>query len=108
MGCLLPLLAIPAGLSALAIGLFLVSAIPDPSSPVNAANVARLKSGMTYDEVVAIVGDPAPPSFDGEDQARFCRHGSDTCSWSPCPLCDNRLFLTFERGVLVVKRSEGL
>jgi hypothetical protein len=33
MGCLLPLLAIPAGLSALAIGLFLLSAIPDPNSP---------------------------------------------------------------------------
>jgi hypothetical protein len=108
MGCLVPLLALPAALSALAIGLFLLSAIPDPNSPVSARNAARLKSGMTYDQVVVIVGDPAPPSFDGEDQARFCRHGTDTCSWSPCPLCDNRLFLTFERGVLVAKRSEGL
>lgn len=104
----MPLLVIPAGLSALAIGLFLISAIPDPNSPVNAANAARLKPGMTYDEVMAILGDPAPPSFDGEDQVRFCRHGRDTCSWAPCPLCDNRLFLTFDRDVLVAKRSEGL
>jgi hypothetical protein len=108
MGCLLPLLTIPAGISVLAIGLFLVSAIPDPNSPGTASIAARLKPGMTYDEVVAIVGDPAPPSFDGDDQARFCRHGSDTCSWAPCALCDNRLFLTFERGVLVATRSEGL
>ena len=26
----------------------------------------------------------------------------------PRPLCDNRLFLTFNRGALVAKRSEGL
>ena len=103
MGCLFPLLAIPAGLSALAIGLFLLSAIPNPNSPVNAANVARLKTGMTYNEVVAIVGDPSPPSFDGVDQATICRHGSDTCSWSQCPLCDDRLLLTFQRGVLLSK-----
>ena len=104
----MPLLAIPAGLSALAIGLFLISAIPDPNSPVNAANAARLNPGMTYDEVVAIVGDPAPPSFDGDDQARFCRHGSDTCSWAPCPLCDNRLFLTVRAHVVDTGHSEGL
>jgi hypothetical protein len=108
MGCLLPLLAIPVGFGALVIGLFVLASIPDPNSPVNASNAARLKPGMTYDEVVAIVGDPAPPSFDGEDQAKYCRHGSDTCSWSPCPLCDSQLFLTFERGVLVSKSSEGL
>jgi hypothetical protein len=44
----------------------------------------------------------------GDDQARICRHGIGTCSWSPCPLCDNRLLLTFKRGVLAAKRSEGL
>ena len=63
MGCLLPLLAIPAGLSALAIGQFLVSAIPDPNSPVKAANVTRLKQGMTYDEVVACHRWRSSPAF---------------------------------------------
>jgi len=38
----LPLLATLAGISTLVIELFLVSAIPDPNSPVNASNTARL------------------------------------------------------------------
>ena len=92
----------------LAGGLLLLSAIPDPGSPVTATNVAKMKAGMTYEQVVQIVGDPAPPMFDGEDQAMFCRTGSDTCSWSRCALCDDRLFLTFERGILVKKRAQGL
>lgn len=108
MGCLLPILMVPVSLAALATMALLFSAIPDPGSPVTAANAARLKTGMTYEQVVAIVGDPAPPTFDGEDQATFCRDGSDTCSWSRCPLCDAQLFLTFERGVLVAKRSQSL
>jgi hypothetical protein len=108
MGCLLPILMVPVSFAALATMALLFSAIPDPGSPVTAANAARLKTGMTYEQVVAIVGDPAPPTFDGEDQATFCRDGSDTCSWSRCPLCDDQLFLTFERGVLVAKRSQGL
>ena len=108
MGCLLPILMVPVSFAALATMALLFSAIPDPGSPVTAANAARLKTGMTYEQVVAIVGDPAPPTFDGEDQATFCRDGSDTCSWSRCPLCDDQLFLTFERGLLVAKRSQGL
>ncbi|MFM7314644.1 MAG: hypothetical protein ACKO0M_16040 [Cyanobium sp.] len=108
MGCLLPILMVPVSFAALATMALLFSAIPDPGSPVTAANAARLKTGMTYGQVVAIVGDPAPPPFDGEDQATFCRDGSDTCSWSRCPLCDAQLFLTFERGALVAKRSQGL
>lgn len=108
MGCLMPLLAIPVGFSALVIGMYLLSETPNPNNPVTAANEGRLRPGMTYDEVVAIIGDPAPPTFDGEDQAKICRHGSDTCSWSPCPLCETRLYLSFEGGVLVSKRSEGL
>ena len=108
MGCLLPILMVPVSFAALATMALLFSAIPDPSSPVTAANAARLKSGMTYEQVLHIVGDPAPPGFDGEDQATFCRDDSDTCSWSRCPLCDDQLFLTFERGVLVAKRSQGL
>ena len=75
---------------------------------MTATNVAKLKAGMTYEQVVQIVGDPAPPTFDGEDQATFCRTGNDTCSWSRCALCDNQLFLTFERGILVKKRAHGL
>lgn len=108
MGCLLPLLMVPVGFAALAGGLLLFAAIPDPGSLVTATNVAKLKAGMTYEQVVQIVGDPAPPTFDGEDQATFCRTGSDTCSWSRCALCDDRLFLTFERGILVKKRAQGL
>lgn len=108
MGCLLHLLMVPVGVAALAGGLLLLSAIPDPGSPVTATNVAKLKAGMTYEQVVQIVGDPAPPTFDGEAQATFCRTGSDTCSWSRCALCDDRLFLTFERGILVKKRAQGL
>ena len=108
MGCLLPILMVPVSFAALATMALFFSAIPDPGSPVTAANAARLKAGMTYEQVVAIVGDPAPPAFDGEDQATFCRDGSDTCSWSRCPLCDDQLFLTFERGLLVAKRSQGL
>jgi len=108
MGCLLPILMVPVSFAALATMALLFSAIPDPGSPVTAANAARLKTGMTDEQVVAIVGDPAPPTFDGEDQAAFCRDGSDTCSWSRCPLCDAQLFHTFERGVLVATRSQGL
>ena len=108
MGCLLPILMVPVSFAALATVALLFSAIPDPGSPVTAANAARLKTGMTYEQVVAVVGEPAPPTFDGEDQATFCRDGSDTCSWSRCPFCDAQLFLTFERGVLVAKRSQGL
>lgn len=108
MGCLLPILMVPVSFAALATMALLFSAIPDRGSPVTAANAARLKTGMTFEQVVAIVGDPAPPTFDGEDQATFCRDGSDTCSWSRCWLCDAQLFLTFERGVLVAKRSQGL
>jgi len=104
MGCLLPLLMVSVGFAALAGGLLLLAAIPNPNSPVTEANVAKLNAGMTYEQVVQIVGDPAPPTFDGEDQDTFCRKGSDTCSWSRCALCDNQLFLTFERGVLVAKR----
>ena len=101
MGCLIPVLLVPVGLGALAVGLLLLSAIPDPASPVTAANAARLKAGMAYEEVVKIVGEPAPPMFDGTDQAAFCRTGSDTCAWSRCPLCDSSLFLTFRAGRLV-------
>jgi len=108
MGCLLPLLMVPMGFAAQAGGLLLLSAIPDPGSPVTTTNVAKLKAGMSYEQVVQIVGDPAPPPFDGENQAMFCRRGSDTCSWSRCALCDDRLFLTFERGILVKKRAHGL
>lgn len=108
MGCLLPILMVPVSFVALATMALLFSAIPDPSSPVTAANAARLKSGMTYEQVLHIVGEPAPPGFDGEDQATFCRDGSNTCSWSRCPLCDAQLFLTFDRGVLVAKRSQDL
>ena len=108
MGCLLPILMEPVSFAALATMALLFSAIPDQGSPVTAANAARLKPGMTYQQVVDIVGDPAPPALDGEDQATFCRDGSDTCSWSRCPLCDAQLFLTFERGVLVAKRLQGL
>jgi hypothetical protein len=99
---------VPVSFATLATMALLFSAIPDPGTPVTATNAARLKTGMTYGQVVAIVGDPAPPGFDREDQATFCRDGSDTCSWSRCPLCDDQLFLTFERGVLVAKRSQGL
>ena len=108
MGCLLPILMVPVSFAALATMALMFSAIPDPSSPVTAANAARLKAGMTYGQVVEIVGNPAPAGFDGEDQATFCSYGSDTCSWSRCPLCDAQLFLTFDRGVLVAKRSQDL
>jgi len=108
MGCLFPILMVPVSFAALATMALLFSAIPDPSSPVTAANAARLKSGMTYEQVLHIVGEPAPQGFDGEDQATFCRDGSDTCSWSRCELCNNQLFLTLERGVLVAMRSQGL
>jgi hypothetical protein len=104
MGCLMPLLLVLIGLGGVAMGLLLFSAVPDPASPVNATNVARLRAGMTFDEVVAVVGEPAPPTFDGTDQAAFCRNGSDTCSWSRCALCDSSLFLTFNKGQLVSKR----
>ena len=46
MRCLIPALVVPVGLGALAVGLLLLSAIPDPASPVTAANAARLKAGM--------------------------------------------------------------
>ena len=108
MGCLLPILMVPVSFAALATMALLFSAIPDPSSPVTAANAARLKAGMTYGQVVEIVGNPAPAGFDGEDQATFCSYGSDTCSWSRCPLCDAQLFLTFDRGVLVAMRTQDL
>ena len=108
MGCLLPILMVPVSFAALATMALLFSAIPDPGSPVTAVNAARLKAGMTYQQVVEIVGNPSPAGFDGEDQATFCRDGSDTCSWSSCPLCDAQLLLTFDRGVLVVKRSQDL
>ena len=108
MGCLLLILMVPVSFAALATMALMFSAIPDPSSPVTAANAARLKAGMTYGQVVEIVGNPAPAGFDGEDQATFCSYGSDTCSWSRCPLCDAQLFLTFDRGVLVAKRSQDL
>jgi hypothetical protein len=104
MGCLMPLLLVPIGLGGVAMGLLLFSAVPDPASPVNATNIARIRAGMTYDEVVEVVGEPAPPTFDGTDQAAFCRKGSDTCSWSRCALCDSSLFLTFKKGQLVFKR----
>ncbi len=80
MGCLLPILMVPVSFAALATMALLFSAIPDLGSPVTAANAARLKTGMTYEQVLAIVGDHAPPTFDGEDQATFCCDGSDTCS----------------------------
>jgi hypothetical protein len=82
--------------------------IPDSGIPVTAANAARLKAGLTYEQVVEIVGNPSTPGRDEEDQATFCRDGSDTCSWSRYELCNNQLFLTFERGVLVAMRSQGL
>ena len=47
IGCLLPLLMVPVGFAALAGGLLLFAAIPDPGSPVTEANVAKLKAGMT-------------------------------------------------------------
>jgi len=108
MGCLLPILMVPLSFAALATIAFLLLAIPDSGSPVTATNAAKLKAGMTFEQVVEIVGDPAPPTFDGEDQATLCRDGSGTCSWSRCPLCDAQLFLTFERGILVAKQSQGL
>ena len=88
--------------------IFSFSVIPDSGIPVTAANAARLKAGLTYEQVVEIVGKPFPPGRDDEEQATFCRDGSDTCSWSRCELCNNQLFLTFERGVLVAMRSQGL
>jgi len=97
MGCLLPILMVPVSFAALATMALLFSAIPDPSGPVTAANAARLEAGMTYGQVVEIVGNPAPAGFDGEDQATFCSDGSDTCSWSSCQLCDAQLFLTARR-----------
>ena len=108
MGCLLPILLVPVSLAALDTMAFLFSVIPDSGSPVTAANAARLKTGMTYEQVAEIVGKPSPPGRDEEDQATFCRDGSDTCFWSLCELCNNQLFLTFERGVLVAMRSQGL
>ena len=108
MGCLLSILLVPVSLAALVTMAFLFAVIPDSGSPVTAANAARLKAGMTYEQVVEIVGKPSPPGRDEEDQATFCRDGIDTCSWSRCELCDNQLFLTFERGVLVAERSQGL
>jgi len=41
--------------------------IPDSGNPVTAANAARLKAGMTYEQVVEIVGKPFPPGRDEED-----------------------------------------
>jgi len=71
MGCLLSILLVPVSLAALVTMAFLFAVIPDSGSPVTAANAARLKAGMTYEQVVEIVGKPSPPGRDEEDQAMF-------------------------------------
>jgi hypothetical protein len=103
MGCLLPLIGVPLALMTVAFGLMALVSIPDPNSKATSANASKLRVGMTYDQVVAILGDPVPPGPDGPMQAELCRQGSDLCSWAPCPLCDVSVQVEFQRGVMVGK-----
>lgn len=63
--------------------LFLV--IPNLGNPVTAVNAARLKAGMTYEQVLKLLAS--------------LLHQTVTKKIKPC---------SAERGVLVAKRSQGL
>ena len=58
MGCLLSILLVPVSLAALVTMAFLFAVIPDSGNPVTAANAARLKAGMTYEQVLKLLTTP--------------------------------------------------
>ncbi|TWU18028.1 DUF3862 domain-containing protein [Allorhodopirellula heiligendammensis] len=63
------------------------------------ADFAQCKIGMTYDEVVAIIGEP------GDDAGDVYLNGvrTQTFIWSGGPLHPDDVFMTFDNGVLAEK-----